>query len=60
MKKWEYQVVNVTIAFKPLAGSERKLQSKCEELGKEGWELVNFQNYDKGAKVMLIFKREVE
>lgn len=36
------------------------LQKECSELGKEGWELVNFQSYDCATKFMLIFKREIE
>lgn len=60
MKEWEYKTVNLGCFFNTGKGNENMLQRKCSELGKEGWELVNFQNYDLSTKFMMIFKREIE
>ena len=53
----EYKVVNVNTR---LTGSrtEKELQDTCDELGKEGWDLVNFESYDLSTKFIPIFKRE--
>ena len=57
MKKWEYKSIKLVWTFK--TADKDMLEEKCNELGKEGWELVNFQYYDMSAKCMLIFKREI-
>lgn len=60
MKKWEYKTVLLRSAiFKSSSVDAEMLQRKCDKLGEEGWELVNFQNYDLATKFMLIFKREI-
>lgn len=56
MKKWEYKTIRLIWAFK--TEDKDMLEEKCNELGKEGWELVNFQYYDMSSRCMLIFKRE--
>lgn len=60
MTQWEYKVVNMSCTFKTGSGAEKMLQQKCDELGKDGWELVNFQNYDMATKFMLVFKKPKE
>lgn len=60
MKRWEYKTVKLNSAvFKSANVDAEMLQRKCNGYGKEGWELVNFQNYDMSTKFMLIFKREI-
>lgn len=60
MKNFEYKTVILRSSiFKSSDFDAEKLQRKCNELGKEGWELVNFQNYDLSTKFMMIFKREI-
>ena len=61
MKKFEYRTVILRNSiFKSSDDDATNLQIKCNAMGKDGWELVNFQNYDLALKCMLIFKREVE
>ena len=60
MKNLEYKTVILRSSiFKSSNVDAEKLQKKCNELGKEGWELVNFQSYDLSTKFMMIFKREI-
>ena len=60
MKNLEYKTVILRSSiFKSSNADAEKLQKKCNELGKEGWELVNFQSYDLSTKFMMIFKREI-
>lgn len=60
MKNLEYKTVILRSSiFKSSNVDAEKLQKKCNELGKEGWELVNFQSYDLSTKFMMIFKREM-
>jgi len=63
MKQWEYKVVNImpklTISDKKFQNDfVPQIESACEELGNDGWELVSNTSYDAGLKFVLIFKRE--
>lgn len=57
--KWKYKVVNINVYFNTGDGCKEKIQSVCDEMAKEGWELINFQCYDASSKFLLIFKREL-
>ena len=57
MIKWEYKAVNLGVTFKTGEGAMKMIQEECNKLGEQGWELVNFQNYDLATKFMLVFKR---
>lgn len=58
MKLWEYKTFIVGSTFKSI--KEEDIQKKCNELGKEGWELVNFSGYDMSTKLVFIFKKEIK
>lgn len=51
MKKWEYKTINQ---------KSRINLSQLNELGSEGWELVNTISVPNTGSYTLIFKRELE
>ena len=55
---WEYKTINLYIFFNTGSGVAEKVQEACDEQGKFGWELVNFQCYDLSTKCLLVFKRQ--
>ena len=59
MNKWEYKTVILDAKFKK-DSTIRVIDEECNKYGSDGWELVNFQNYDLASKFMLIFKRPIE
>lgn len=60
MKKFEYKTVILRNSiFKSANDDATNIHIKCNTMGKDGWELVNFQHYDLSLKCMLIFKREI-
>ena len=59
MTKWKYKTVIIDAKFKK-DSTIRVIDEECNKYGSDGWELVNFQNYDLASKFMLIFKRPIE
>lgn len=50
MKKWEYKVMSIA--------DYSNMETCCETLGKDGWEMVNFiQREDAGF--MMMFRKEI-
>lgn len=55
--KYEYKVIEV---FEDI-NNQNEIQNKCDKMGEDGWELVNFQSYilfGTTSGFVLIFKRE--
>lgn len=55
--KYEYKVIEV---FENI-NNQNEIQNKCDKMGEDGWELVNFQSYilfGTTSGFVLIFKRE--
>lgn len=59
MKKWEYKTVILDAKIRKNS-TIKAIEEECNKYGEDGWELVNFQNYDLATKFMLIFKRSLE
>ncbi len=64
MDKWEYKKVNFIpgshLANKSVDKDLDGLFVQLNELGQEGWEVVNVQSYDAGTKFLAILKRKIE
>lgn len=63
--KWEYKTVIINIAgFFRNKVSPDQIEDCCNQLGKEGWELVTNSahavNYGETKNFILIFKRPLE
>ncbi len=56
MANYEYKTVNLYLTPIESEVSQMTIQDNCNEMGKQGWELVNYQIYNE-CYVMLIFKR---
>ena len=59
MVKWGYKTIILDAKPKKV-NTVKSIEEECDKLGEEGWELVNFQNYDLATKFMLVFKRVKE
>ncbi len=56
MKQYEYKTVNLYLTPIESDVSQYEIQKKCNELGKDGWELVKYEIHD-STNILLIFKR---
>lgn len=56
MKKYEYKTVNLFLSPMDSEVSRYEIDKKCNEMGKDGWELVRFEIYNE-TNIMLIFKK---
>lgn len=56
MQKYEYKTVNLFLTPMDSEVSQFEITKKCNELGKDGWELVKFEIHN-NTNIMLIFKR---
>ena len=66
MKKWEYNTLSLEFKRNWWGKSDfptQEINSTCNKLGLEGWELVNIQTNSvyqgQSTHLLLIFKREI-
>jgi hypothetical protein len=64
MKRYEYLILKVNLSdenLKPNEWEENPLQKKFNELGEEGWKLINGINYsDVRTKIQYTFRRRLK
>lgn len=56
MTKYEYKTVNMYLSPIESEVSQVAIEDKCNELGQDGWELIDCKIYNINY-VMLIFKK---
>lgn len=57
--KYQYKSVSINGIFKTRNRMDSEFQKILDEYSREGWELVNFQSWDAGTKLIIVFKKEI-
>lgn len=57
--KYQYKTITINGLFKTGKGMNSEFQKILDEYSNEGWELVNFQAWDLGSKILVVFKKEI-
>jgi hypothetical protein len=62
MTKWEYKTIKIEGTMKSIFGGKLDFDPKFNEMGAQGWELVNIVGLNQGSSstgIQAVFKREV-
>jgi hypothetical protein len=57
--KYQYKSVSINGVFKTSKKMTSEFQKVLDQYSNDGWELVNYQAWDTGTKILIVFKKEI-
>lgn len=58
--KYQYKCESISGLLKTMSKMESAFQKKLDEYSNNGWELVDFQSWGAGTKIIIVFRREID